>query len=153
MIQRATIESPVGLLTIAGDEDGLRSILFGAGSDGAVACCGVVDEAVRQLRAYFDKKLTRFDLPLMPEGTSFQRKVWEELLNIPYGNVISYGELARRIGQPSASRAVGAANGANPIPIIIPCHRVIGSNGKLTGYGGGTQIKEALLNLESVRLF
>jgi methylated-DNA-[protein]-cysteine S-methyltransferase len=111
----------------------------------------VVDEAIRQLRAYFAKKLTRFDLPLQPEGTPFQIEVWRELQTIPYGKVISYGELAKRIGKPRASRAVGGANGSNPIPIIIPCHRVIGSNGKLTGYAGGLHIKEALLKLESAR--
>jgi methylated-DNA-[protein]-cysteine S-methyltransferase len=149
----ATIESPIGLLTIVGDEKGLRSILFGAGSEGSGFGCGVVDEAIRQLGAYFAKKLTCFDLPLKPEGTPFQMEVWRELLHIPYGNVISYGELAQRIGRPGAARAVGAANGSNPIPIIIPCHRVIGSNGKLTGYAGGIPIKEALLKLESVRLF
>jgi methylated-DNA-[protein]-cysteine S-methyltransferase len=149
----STIESPVGPLTIAGDQEGLRSILFGAQADGPGIPSKIVDEAVRQLRAYFLKKLTRFDLPLKPEGTVFQLEVWRELMMIPYGKVISYGELAKRIGRPNASRAVGAANGSNPIPIIIPCHRVIGSNGTMTGYGGGIRIKEALLRLESVRLF
>ena len=86
-----------------------------------------------------------FDLPLAPQGTPFQLAVWNRLCEIPYGETISYGELARRIGNPNASRAVGLANGSNPIPIVIPCHRVIGSNGKLTGYGGGLPIKEKLL--------
>jgi methylated-DNA-[protein]-cysteine S-methyltransferase len=149
------MESPVGPLTIAGDDDGLRFILFGAGrraagpgADWKQSEQGVVGDTVRQLTAYFARKLTRFDLPLMPDGTQFQLGVWRELLRIPYGEVISYGELARRIGKPKASRAVGAANGSNPIPIVVPCHRVIGCNGKLTGYGGGLPAKEALLRLE-----
>ena len=156
----ANMESPIGLLTIAGDEDGLHCILFHEGNRASGpfpqwqrAGCRIVDETIRQLRAYFKKGLTRFDLPLRPEGTPFQLKVWRELEKIPYGDVISYGELARRINSPKASRAVGAANGSNPIPIVIPCHRVIGSNGKLTGYGGGLRIKEALLQLEGFRLF
>jgi methylated-DNA-[protein]-cysteine S-methyltransferase len=91
-------------------------------------------------------------LPLAPQGTDFQLSVWNQLCRIPYGETISYGELARRIGNPKASRAVGLANGSNPIPIIIPCHRVIGSNGKLTGYGGGLLIKEKLLALEKRQL-
>jgi methylated-DNA-[protein]-cysteine S-methyltransferase len=152
MVQ-SIIDSPVGPLTIVGDQEGLRSVLFGAQNEGSGVRGGIVDEAVRQLHAYFSGKLTRFDLPLKPEGTPFQLAVWEQLLKIPYGKVISYGDLAKRIGKPNSSRAVGAANGSNPIPIIIPCHRVIGSNGRLTGYGGGIHIKEALLKLESVRLF
>jgi methylated-DNA-[protein]-cysteine S-methyltransferase len=154
-----SMESPIGPLTIAGNESGLHSISFCAERRASVPTlrgresgCDVVDETVQQLRAYFARKLVQFDLPLRPEGTSFQMDVWRELQNIPYGTVISYGELARRIGKPKASRAVGAANGANPIPIIIPCHRVIGSNGKMTGYAGGVHIKEALLALERVRL-
>lgn len=154
------MNSPVGPLSIAGDDAGLHFILFGSGNraakpgrDWQEADCGAVQEAIRQLQAYFTRKLTRFELPLRPAGTPFQQAVWRELGNIPYGEVISYGELAHRIGRPHASRAVGAANGANPLPIVIPCHRVIGSNGKLTGYGGGLPIKEALLELEGARLF
>ena len=109
-------------------------------------------EVVRQLHAYFSGKLESFGVELAPEGTAFQQKVWKELVKIPYGETISYGELARRIGNPNASRAVGLANGSNPIPIIIPCHRVIGSNGKLTGYGGGLPVKEKLLALEKRQL-
>lgn len=105
-------------------------------------------ETVRQLREYFDGSRTRFDLPLAPEGTPFQKAVWEELARIPFGQRVSYGELARRIGRPRAIRAVGAANGANPIAIVIPCHRVIGSDGSLTGYGGGLPIKRWLLDHE-----
>lgn len=154
------MESPVGPLSIAGDDSGLRFILFHGGKhatepqpDWQESNRGVVAEAVRQLKSYFARKLTRFDLPLFPEGSQFQLTVWHELERIPYGEVISYGELARRINKPHASRAVGAANGSNPIPIVIPCHRVIGSNGKLTGYGGGLPIKEKLLALERARLF
>jgi len=103
---------------------------------------------VEQLRAYFAGELESFSLNLAPEGTAFQLLVWNELARIPYGETISYGELAERIGNPNASRAVGLANGSNPIAIILPCHRVIGSNGKLTGYGGGLPIKQHLLALE-----
>lgn len=108
-------------------------------------------EAKRQLAAYFAGSRTEFDLPLALQGTPFQQRVWEELTRIPYGDTISYGELARRIGNPNASRAVGLANGRNPISIIVPCHRVIGANGKLTGYGGGLSRKERLLALESAQ--
>ncbi len=113
---------------------------------------GMFREAARQLRAYFAGELTEFDLRLETRGTKFQRRVWAELLKIPYGSTINYGELARRIGNPNASRAVGAANGQNPISIIIPCHRVIGSNGSLTGYGGGIERKKFLLDLEAGNL-
>jgi len=109
-------------------------------------------ETIRQLHAYFAGELKAFDLPLAPQGTPFQLAVWKRLCEIPYGETISYGELARRIGNPNASRAVGLANGSNPIPIVIPCHRAIGSNGKLTGYGGGLPIKEKLLGLERRQL-
>ncbi|HMJ21899.1 MAG TPA: methylated-DNA--[protein]-cysteine S-methyltransferase, partial [Terriglobales bacterium] len=109
-------------------------------------------ETIRQLQAYFAGELENFNLPLAPEGTPFQKEVWQRLCDISYGQTISYGELARRIGNPKASRAVGLANGSNPIPIVIPCHRVIGSNGKLTGYGGGLPIKEKLLALERHQL-
>jgi len=153
----AIMESPIGTLTIAAEEDGLRFILFGteyralnSRTQWQESVSGIVNATICQLKAYFEGKLTKFNLPLKPEGTSFQMEVWRELQNVPYGTVISYGELASRIGRPKASRAVGAANGSNPIPIVIPCHRVIGSNGKMTGYGGGVQIKEALLKLEGV---
>ena len=143
------MESPVGRLLLAADETGLRTVLFGGEplaswrEDPAPLA-----ETVRQLRAYFAGELRDFDLPLAPEGTPFQLRVWRELRNIPYGQTISYGELARRVGSPKGSRAVGLANGANPISIVVPCHRVIGSNGKLTGYGGGLENKERLLALE-----
>jgi methylated-DNA-[protein]-cysteine S-methyltransferase len=105
-------------------------------------------QAKEQLAAYFEGRLTDFDLPLSMQGTEFQRRVWDALREIPYGTTTSYGELARRVGNPNGSRAVGLANGHNPISIIVPCHRVIGSNGKLTGYGGGLPRKAALLDFE-----
>jgi methylated-DNA-[protein]-cysteine S-methyltransferase len=143
------MESPVGRLLLAGDEKGLRKLLFrGNPESGWREDPKALAEPVRQLRAYFAGELRYFDLPLAPEGTPFQLRVWRELCNIPYGQTISYGELARRIGSPNGSRAVGLANGANPISIVVPCHRVIGSNGKLTGYGGGLENKELLLALE-----
>ena len=106
-------------------------------------------EARRQLEAYFVGELHEFDLPLAPRGTGFQLRVWEELRAIPYGETISYGELARRMGDPGAARAVGLANGRNPLPVIVPCHRVIGADGSLTGFGGGLDRKRALLELEA----
>jgi methylated-DNA-[protein]-cysteine S-methyltransferase len=106
-------------------------------------------EAKRQLSEYLDGVRAEFDLPLAPQGTEFQRRVWEELRRIPYGETISYGELARRIGQPGSARAVGLANGRNPISIVVPCHRVIGASGKLVGYGGGLPRKQALLAHEA----
>jgi O-6-methylguanine DNA methyltransferase len=106
--------------------------------------------AVAQLREYFSRLRREFDLPLDLRGTEFQRRVWTELRNVPFGQTVSYGELARRIGRPEAARAVGGALGANPIPIIVPCHRVVGADGSLVGYGGGLEIKAALLRLEGV---
>ncbi len=149
-------DSPVGRLLIVADEEGLRHLLFAEGRSGATpqadwredpACLA---EPVRQLRAYFAGQRRRFDLRLAPQGTPFQQRVWRELLAIPYGETVSYGELARRIGRPEASRAVGLANGANPISIVIPCHRVIGRDGRLTGYGGGLPRKQWLLTHEGL---
>ncbi len=149
-----TLDSPIGPLLAAGDEDGLRFLLFAHGrkavtpdprwepDDQSLA------EPAAQLAAYFAGRLREFALPVAPAGTAFQRAVWSELQRIPYGETISYGELARRLGNPRAVRAVGLANGANPISIVIPCHRVIGSNGSLVGYGGGLPVKQALLALE-----
>lgn len=151
-------ESPIGTLLLVAGQRGLSQIWFeGKDHRSALGAESRQDEValrhvIRQLRAYFAGELESFDLDLAPDGTPFQQKVWSELLKIPYGETISYGELARRIGNPNASRAVGLANGSNPIPIIIPCHRVIGSNGKLTGYGGGLPIKEKLLALEKRQL-
>jgi methylated-DNA-[protein]-cysteine S-methyltransferase len=152
------IESPLGPLLLAADDAGLRQILFVNGRHPARPESSwkedrvPLNDGIRQLHAYFGGELEKFDLPLAPEGTPFQLGVWRSLCDIPYGETISYGELAGRIGNPKASRAVGLANGSNPIPIVIPCHRVIGSNGKLTGYGGGLPIKEKLLALERRQL-
>jgi len=152
------IDSPVGPLLLVADDAGLREILFVHGRHPSrpdpswKEDDNLLKETIRQLGSYFAGKLENFDLPLAPEGTPFQLDVWKRLCDIPYGETISYGELARRIGNPNASRAVGLANGSNPIPIVIPCHRVIGSNGKLTGYGGGLPIKEKLLALERRQL-
>lgn len=149
-----TIDSPVGALLAAGDQQGLKFLLFVQGRNragprpGWQPDRGALDEPARQLSAYFRGELRDFDLTVAPEGTPFQRAVWTELQRIPYGETISYGELARRLGNPRAVRAVGLANGSNPISIIIPCHRVIGSNGSLVGYGGGLPVKQALLALE-----
>jgi methylated-DNA-[protein]-cysteine S-methyltransferase len=151
-------ESPIGKLLLVASPRGLSQIWFEGKTDKAalgIECREdepALREVIRQLRAYFAAELETFDVGLAPEGTPFQQRVWSELLKIPYGETISYGELARRIGSPNASRAVGLANGSNPIPIIIPCHRVIGSDGKLTGYGGGLPIKEKLLALEKRQL-
>ena len=147
--------SPLGPLLLAANGHGLCFVSF-ASSKRAVSPQpdwqeddAPFAETIRQLNAYFRGELTEFDLPLALEGTPFQLRVWRSLCDIPFAATISYGELARRIGQPQAVRAVGLANGSNPIPIIVPCHRVIGSNGRLTGYGGGLPIKEKLLALES----
>jgi len=154
MTSYTSLASPIGPLLLVADGSGLRQIVFAKNGRPAEAepdwqqNSSPFRDLTRQLEAYFAGQLEIFDLPLAPEGTSFQQKVWTELCKIPYGETISYGDLACRIGNPNASRAVGLANGSNPIPIIIPCHRVIGSNGKLTGYGGGLHIKEKLLALE-----
>lgn len=150
------LDTAIGRLLIGGDDAAIRKIYFPRHGKPArpepgwtESQRGPIAETVRQLKQYFAGKREEFDLPLAPEGTEFQRAVWRRLQEIPYGETISYGELAKRIGNPKASRAVGAANGSNPIPIVIPCHRVIGSNGKLTGFGGGLPVKERLLALES----
>lgn len=148
------MHTPVGRLLVAGDDEGLRYVLFGDGREQVEPRAGwmedgaALSDALGQLAAYFSGTLRRFDVKLAPQGTAFQRRVWQELQTIPYGETRSYGELARLLGKPGASRAVGLANGANPISIVIPCHRVIGSNGTLTGYGGGLKNKEWLLALE-----
>jgi methylated-DNA-[protein]-cysteine S-methyltransferase len=145
------IDSPVGVLRVAGDSDRLHSISFPTEyqADEPQADWRRDDslfaETFRQLHAYFAGESKRFDLPLRLAGTAFQNKVWAALCDIPFGETISYGALASRIGQPTASRAVGGANGANPLPIVVPCHRVIGSDNSLTGFGGGVEIKRFLL--------
>lgn len=152
------MKSPVGPLLLAGDEGGLRLVHFATGRRPMsprrewIEDRAPFKEAIRQLGAYFAGQLQDFDLPLVLDGTEFQLLVWNNLRKIPYGETVSYGQLARRIGSPEAARAVGLANGSNPIPIIIPCHRVIGSNGDLTGFGGGLPVKKKLLALESRQL-
>lgn len=156
--------SPVGKLLLVADEDGLLELAFAEGRTTPVVDSSWVDltgtcggallrEPVRQLQAFFAGELRDFELPLKPQGTAFQKSVWKLLREIPFGETVSYGELARRAGNPAASRAVGLANGSNPIAIIIPCHRVIGSNGKLTGYGGGLENKRWLIDFERSQLF
>jgi len=153
-----SMESPIGPLLLAGDVCGLSLVHFVNGRHPKSPPRTWVDdkkpfkEVVRQLQAYFEGELKEFELPLVLEGTEFQLRVWRNLQKIPYGETLSYGQLAKRIGSPDAARAVGLANGSNPIPIIIPCHRVIGSNGDLTGFGGGIPIKKKLLALESKQL-
>jgi methylated-DNA-[protein]-cysteine S-methyltransferase len=148
------LDAPVGRLLLAGDESALRLIGFQKGrhpqqpDSSWRQRADAFDDAVTQLMEYFAGRRRQFELSLAPEGTPFQQRVWRALLDVPYGATISYAQLAARIGQPTASRAVGLANGTNPLPIVIPCHRVIGANGKLTGYGGGLPIKERLLALE-----
>lgn len=152
-----TVPSPVGPLTIVAAGGLITGLYMNAQRHApGQAALGLPGDpaqepfatAAAQLAAYFDGKLTEFELPLAPDGTDFQRKVWDGLRAIPYGQTVSYGELARRIGSPAASRAVGLANGRNPIAIVVPCHRVIGSDGSLTGYGGGLDRKRFLLALE-----
>jgi methylated-DNA-[protein]-cysteine S-methyltransferase len=149
-----TVESPIGELLLLGDGEVLHGLYMQAGrkpvrirpawqrDDAAFA------DAREQLAEYFAGERTSFDLPMQLEGSAFQRTVWHALTRIPYGQTISYGELARRIGRPDLARAVGTANGQNPIAVIVPCHRVIGSDGKLVGYGGGLENKRLLLDLE-----
>lgn len=148
------MDSPLGRLMVAWSGAGLTSIVFEKGQAMVQPEAswhyqeGASGEAMDQLQAYFDGTRQAFDLALAPEGTPFQREVWEALQHIPYGETVSYAQLAQRIGRPQAVRAVGAANGKNPLPIVIPCHRVIGSDGTLTGYAGGVHIKAALLDHE-----
>ncbi|MCF7751096.1 methylated-DNA--[protein]-cysteine S-methyltransferase [Bacillus subtilis subsp. subtilis] len=152
-----TFDSPIGPLTVAGDSQGIHHILFENNRydakgrehwrhDAAALC-----DARTQLLQYLHGQRQRFELPLAPHGTAFQLRVWKALADIPFGQTWSYVALARHIGHPTASRAVGAANGRNPLPIVLPCHRVIGSSGALTGFGGGLPTKAALLQLETAR--
>ena len=155
-IQFRSVDSPVGLLTLAGRDDRLMHLrmvdqTYEPTHDGWEPDDTAVPEAVDQLESYFAGELFDFNLDLNLVGTRFQRSVWAALLTIPYGETRSYGEIAAQIGSPGAFRAVGLANGHNPIGIIVPCHRVIGANGSLTGYGGGLDRKRALLALEKSR--
>src|SRR6266478_7461914 len=154
----STFESPVGPLLLAGSKAGLLLVSFASGDrprnvdpEWRPDATAFV-EVVQQLQSYFAGERKNFDLALILEGTDFQKRVWTALRKIPYGETISYKELAEIVGSPKAVRAVGAANGANPIPIIIPCHRVIGHDGSLTGFGGGLPLKKHLLELESHQL-
>jgi methylated-DNA-[protein]-cysteine S-methyltransferase len=151
----STLSTPIGELVLTADPDGAITGLHlpnhPPDTTGWTRDDALLEPAVRQLGEYFAGERTEFDLPLRPTGAPFQLQVWAALLNIPYGETASYGEIAREIGHPTAFRAVGAANGQNPIAIIVPCHRVIGSNGSLTGYGGGLPTKRALLDLEAGR--
>jgi len=148
------INSPVGKLLLAGDAEGIKHINFPMEKKPVhpqpdwQELPAFFASAVVELEEYFAGERKQFAVAVKPQGTRFQLGVWQELGKIPYGRTVSYGELARRVGQPKASRAVGAANGANPIPIIIPCHRVIGADGSLTGFGGGLHVKQYLLELE-----
>ena len=151
-----TMASPVGALTLVADPNGLAAILWEKDRPGRVrlgplkedAAHPVLVETERQLGEYFAGQRRAFDVPLSFSGTDFQKQVWSALLTIPFGETRSYGEIAQQVGKPSASRAVGAANGRNPISIIAPCHRVVGSTGKLTGFAGGLGAKSYLLELE-----
>ncbi len=148
------MDSPLGRLLLAGDGRALTLINFQAGNGAMVPRPDWTEraepfrEAVRQLDGYFAGRLSDFDLPLAPRGTAFQQKVWGALREIPYGQTRTYGQLAQGLGMPGAARAVGAANGRNPLPVVVPCHRVIGGDGSLTGFYGGLSLKQALLDLE-----
>ncbi len=151
----ATIESPIGLLLVRTSVRGVVAIDFNAKARYSTAVGDdatrlVLDQAIRELREYFAGTRREFEVSVDAVGTPFRQRVWQELREIPFGTTISYGELARRVGNMNASRAVGAANGANPVPIIIPCHRVIGADGTLTGFGGGVWRKDWLLRHEGV---
>jgi methylated-DNA-[protein]-cysteine S-methyltransferase len=149
-----TMESPIGELLLVGDGETLSGLYMQDGRKPKQIATGWTESAAsftdvkRQLEEYFAGKRTTFEVKLAAEGAPFEREVWHALEEIPYGETVSYGEIARRVGQPTAARAVGTANGRNPISVIVPCHRVIGANGSLTGYGGGLERKRLLLELE-----
>jgi methylated-DNA-[protein]-cysteine S-methyltransferase len=148
------VATPIGNLSVIADRTGVREIRFAHDARALPEAAedrfgtSVAATAAAQLEQYFGGLRREFTLPLAPEGDAFQRLVWQELQRIPFGATVSYGEIARRIGDARAARAVGAANGRNPIPIVIPCHRVIGADGSLTGYGGGLELKRWLLRHE-----
>jgi methylated-DNA-[protein]-cysteine S-methyltransferase len=145
------VETPVGLLTLVGGDTGLRAVLWPGGPtphDAEPGPHAVLAETERQLRQYFEGTRRTFELPLELVGTPFQRRAWLALANIPYATTVSYGEQAWRLGVPRAARAIGAANGRNPLSIVLPCHRVVGAGGALTGYGGGLDAKRRLLDHE-----
>jgi methylated-DNA-[protein]-cysteine S-methyltransferase len=148
-IFRGYFQSPLGVLGIAVEEDALMEIFFDPKIEGRETRHPLIAETKSQLAKYFDRKLKSFDLPLKPRGSDFQIRVWNELKKIPFGKTISYLEFARRLGDEKAIRAAASANGKNPIAVIVPCHRVIGSNGSLVGYGGGLWRKKWLIEMES----
>ena len=148
-MSRGTVETPVGPLTIVAGDSGLAAVLFGDEPGASEDSHPVIAATARQVRQYFAGERRAFDLPLDLSGTQFQRRAWLALAAVPYGTTRSYGEQARLLGAPGCARAVGAANGRNPLPIILPCHRLVGADGSLTGYGGGLEIKRALLDLEA----
>lgn len=143
------VSSPIGLLEICAYADAIKSIYFAGDQVYEETTSPIIEQAKLQLEEYFEGKRKEFDLKLALSGTEFQLRVWNELIKIPYGQTVSYGEIAKRIGNPKASRAVGGANNKNPISIVVPCHRVIGANKKMVGYGGGLWRKEKLLKIES----
>jgi methylated-DNA-[protein]-cysteine S-methyltransferase len=149
---KQTLDTPIGLLEVTANDNGLTKVAFvDAGEQGFQANKHTLD-AVQQLTEYFEGKRSQFSLALAAEGTDFQKCVWQALLTVPYGKTTSYGEIARQIDKPKAVRAVGAANGRNPLAIVVPCHRIIGSSGKLVGYASGLPRKTFLLNLERADL-
>ena len=148
MEHKLVLPSPVGELTLTEENGALTGLYFGTRPGGEEGPSPLLEEAARQLREYFAGQRREFDLPLRLRGTAFQMQVWQVLQTIPYGEVRTYGEIARAIGKPKACRAVGMANHHNPISIIVPCHRVVGAVGSLTGYGGGLENKRFLLELE-----
>jgi methylated-DNA-[protein]-cysteine S-methyltransferase len=142
------VETPIGRLLLVRNEAALTNVDFVDGRSEARSADALLLDAAAQLQAYFAGELERFELPLSPRGTEFQRRVWSAVAAIPYGTTTTYSAIAARLGMPAACRAVGAANGRNPLAIVVPCHRVIGASGALTGYGGGLHRKRALLELE-----
>jgi methylated-DNA-[protein]-cysteine S-methyltransferase len=154
--RRTVVDSPIGAITLVAEDDALVEVHLPNGSPpadpdasgSAPASDPVLDRASSQLREYFAGERVEFDVPLAPHGTPFQLAAWQALRTIPYGETVSYGEQARRLGDRNLARAVGAANGRNPLPIIVPCHRVVGANGHLTGFGGGIECKAWLLDHE-----
>lgn len=144
------IDSPVGPLTLSGTETALTKLAFGDARQARACSAPVLEQAAQELAEYFSGTRRDFTVPLAPEGSDFQQKVWAALRSVPYGTTASYKDIAVQTGKPGAAVAVGQANSKNPIPVIIPCHRIIGANGKLTGYTGGLHIKKALLRLEGI---
>ena len=145
----AVMETPIGALTLVEEDGALAEVRFGKRcDDGEISDTPLLQQAVRELGEYFSGQRKAFTVPLAPKGTPFQQKCWQALLQIPYGQTRTYGQQAAMIGNPKACRAVGMGNNRNPLPIFIPCHRVVGANGALTGYAGGLNIKEKLLQIE-----